>query len=71
MPLRPKIPSQIQISNVPLRARGSASGGVYAREDANVTVHIEGDTNGVFQVLKIETDDVVPDPDSPPGHPPY
>src|SRR5262245_42341816 len=70
MPLRPKIPNQIQFSNVRLRSRTSGQGGVYATEDANVTVRLEGDTSGVFQVVKVETDDVVRDPDSPPGHPP-
>src|SRR5262249_32548919 len=70
MPLRPKIPNSIQVSNVPLRSTASGQGGVYATEDAQVTVRIEGDTSGVFQVLAVETDDVVRDPDSPPGHPP-
>jgi len=67
---RPKIPNQIQISNVPLGGSASGFGGVYATEDANVTVHMEGDTSGAFQVVEVETDDVVSDPDSPPGHPP-
>src|SRR5215813_13502601 len=70
MPLRPKIPNKIQISNVPLRSRASGQGGVYATEDAKVTVRIEGDTSGVFQVVEVETDNVVRDPDSRPGHPP-
>ena len=70
MPLRPKIPNKIQISNVPLRSSASGQGGVYATEDAKVTVVIEGDASGVFQVLEVETDDVVRDPDPPPGHPP-
>ena len=56
MPQRPKIPGQIQISNVPLQSRRSAFGGVYAEEDANITVRIEGDTSGVFQVTEVETD---------------
>src|SRR5262252_7311321 len=70
MPLRPKIPNQIQFSNVPLRSRTSGQGGVYATQDATITVRIDGDTSGVFQVLAVETDNVVRDPDSPPGHPP-
>ena len=70
MPIRPKIPNRIEISNVPLRSSASGQGGVYATEDANGTVHIEGDSSGVFQVVEVETDDVVRDPDSPPGHPP-
>ena len=57
MPQRPKIPGQIQISNVPLQSRRSAFGGVYAKEDANITVRIEADTSGVFQVTEIATDE--------------
>src|SRR6266567_5113356 len=68
--MRPKIPGEIQILNVPLQSRGSGFGGVYITVDADVTVHIEGDRSGVFRVAKVETDDVVRDPDSPPGHPP-
>src|SRR5262245_49920620 len=70
MPIRPKIPNKIELSNVPLRSSASGQAGVYAKEDANATVHIEGDNSGVFQVLEVETDDVVSDPDVPPGHPP-
>src|SRR5579862_7554354 len=66
----PKLPKAVEILNVAPGTTGTSDAGIYATTDANVGFHIEGDASGVFQVVRVETDDVVTDPDSPPGHPP-
>lgn len=66
----PKLPRAIEILNVDPGSTGGSNAGIYVTTDATVTVHIEGDGNGVFQVARVETDDVVTDPNPPPGHPP-
>jgi hypothetical protein len=66
----PKLPAAVEILDVALGTTSGSSAGEYVTADANVTFHIEGDTGGVFQIAKVETDDVVADPDTPPGHPP-
>ena len=58
----PKLPGQIIIPNVGRGATGISSGGAYAKGDANVIARIDGGTDGVFQVVRVETEDVVSDP---------
>ena len=65
-----KVAKAVEILDVALGATVGSSAGLYVTADANVTFHIEGDTSGVFQIAKVETDDVVADPQTPPGHPP-
>jgi hypothetical protein len=48
MVVRPKISSRVESSNVPLRSRGSGFGGICATEDANVSLHIDGDLEGAM-----------------------
>jgi hypothetical protein len=58
------------LQNVPLGVVLGFRAGAYVNQDVNATIQIVGDSNGVFRVLRLETDDVVfiDDPDLPPGH---
>ena len=68
-PKRPKLPDGT-IQNVPLGTVQGFRAGVYVNQDVNASFQVEGDSSGVFRVLRVETDDVVfiDDPDLPPGH---
>src|SRR5215470_4696498 len=64
--MRPVVPRQIRILNVPLGAQRESSAGDYVTGDSTVTVRIEGDTSNVFSVTQVETFDVEADPDTRP-----
>ncbi len=66
-PKRPPLPAIILITNVPAGSQSSGQGGFYAQADATVTAHIENDPAGVFQVTRMETEDIVSEPDGPHG----
>jgi hypothetical protein len=51
-------------------ATGSGNAGIYLNSDATITVTLEGEDAANFTVVRVETYDVVSDPDSPPGRPP-
>ncbi len=65
--MRPKLPTEIQILDVPLGTVSGSAAGFYAKSGATVTAQIEGDAVGLFRILRIETDDVIIDPDGPHG----
>ena len=67
MPNRPKLPREILISNVALGSHGSSSAAVTSTIDASVTAQIVGDKAGVFEVSRIETLDLVREPDGQHG----
>jgi hypothetical protein len=67
MPTIPKLPAEIDIRNAALGTLSLSSAGVYATADAVVTAQIVGDIAGVFRIAKIETLDVVSEPDGPHG----
>jgi hypothetical protein len=59
----PKIPVAITILDVPLGSTRAGQGGFYARSDATVTAELEAGGAGAFRIVRMETDDVVQDPD--------
>jgi len=63
----PKLPTSIEILNVALGATQGSRGGFYAKSDAVVTASLEGSSVGQFRIVRMETDDVVTDPDGPHG----
>jgi hypothetical protein len=67
--MRPPLPHKIQLLNVGLGNQANGTAGAYATADATVTARVINDTTGVFRVTRVETDDVVIDPDGPGGRP--
>jgi hypothetical protein len=66
--MRPPLPRQMQIRNVALGTQAGGSAGTYALADARqVVARIDGDTSDVFRIIRIETDEVVKDPNGPHG----
>jgi hypothetical protein len=59
----------MQIRNVALGTQAGGSAGTYALADARqVVARIDGDTSDVFRIIRIETDEVVKDPNGPHGY---
>src|SRR4029450_6945344 len=67
---RPTLPSAIYLLAVAPGTRAEGKGGAYAPADGDVTVHLEDDASGVFQVAQIAVFDLEPDPDTHRGSPP-
>jgi hypothetical protein len=60
---RPKLPDEIVITNVAIGSQGSSSGAKVSSVDAIVTPQIVGDKLGVFAISRIETLELVREPD--------
>lgn len=67
---RPKLPSEIHLPPAAPGSPAAGKAGAYATADGDVTVRIEGDPSGLFQVIQIAVFDLERDPDAPAGSPP-
>ena len=69
LPMLPRGPSlpDGQLQHVQVGSGVNFRAGVYVNRDTDATFQIEGDTAGVFRILRVETDDVefIDDPDVP------
>ncbi len=63
----PPIPHEIHFANVSLGASASGVAGFYPKADANVTMTLASDTPSLFQILQVETEAAVLEPDGPHG----
>lgn len=66
---RPTLPRQLAIRGAAVGTTHAGTVGFYARAGGTATARLLDDAAGSYRIVRVEVDEVVQDPDGPPGHP--